>query len=151
MKTVLILLAALAVGAAIFGIRAYNRAVKRELEPTSDTPSATAAEPQVPMPSFTDLSAQEAQQFIAEHPDATVLDVRTPPECAGGIIEGALMIPMQNLQGREGEIPEGPVLVYCAVGARSAAVADYLVKLGRTDVYNLDGGMMGWSGPTVRP
>jgi len=148
MKTALILLAALAIGAAFFGIRAYNRAVKRELEPSQGTTDTIET---APMPSFTDLSNQEAKDFLAEHPDATLLDVRTPPECAGGIIEGAMLIPMQALQGREGEIPDGPVLVYCAVGARSAAVADYLVQLGRTDVYNLDGGIMGWDGPTVRP
>lgn len=103
------------------------------------------------MSNFIDLSIEEAKTFLTEHKHATLLDVRTPVECAAGMIEGALCIPMQSLQGREDEIPPGPVLVYCAVGARSAAVADYLVQLGREEVYNLDGGIMDWDGPLVQP
>jgi rhodanese-related sulfurtransferase len=149
MKSLLILGVVAAIAAIGLGIRAYNRAVARELAPrdATETQESTTAS----MPSFTDLSNQEAKDFLAEHPETTILDVRTPPECAGGILEGALLIPMQSLQGRESEIPEGPVLVYCAVGARSAAVANYLAGLGREEVYNLEGGIMGWGGPTVSP
>lgn len=151
MNTGLILLGGAAIGAVVLGVRRYNRAVERELAESSPPTAQAAPDETAPMSTFTDLSPDEAKQFLATHEGATLLDVRTPPECAAGIIEGALCIPMQSLQGREAEIAPGPVLVYCAVGARSAAVADYLVKLGRDEVYNLDGGIMAWDEPLVHP
>jgi len=149
MQTYMILLGTTVVGAACLGIRAYNRAVARELAPRQPNGSESQIAPD--MPSFTDLSPHDALEFLGEHPGAVLLDVRTPGECAGGIIEGALMIPMQELQGREDEIPAGPLLVYCAVGARSAAVAEYLARRGREEVFNLEGGFMEWPGKRFRP
>lgn len=147
MKIFLIALGVVLFGALVIAIRKYNRAVKKELRPKSPEPESD----QPPMPSFTDIDSARALEMIQAQSDLTVLDVRTPDEWAGGIIDGALTISMQTIQGREGEIPEGPVLVVCAMGGRSAAVADYLCSLGRTDVYNLDGGMSSWTGSTVRP
>ena len=157
MQTFLILLGTAIAVAVILGIRAYNRAVERELAPRTsapdrdDSPGDDAGAPATNLPSFTDLSSQAAQDFLVEHPNAILLDVRTPGECASGIIEGAMQLPMQELQGREDEIPEGPLLVYCAVGARSAAVADYLARRGRKEVYNIEGGFMEWTGKRVHP
>ena len=46
---------------------------------------------------------------------------------------------------RVGELPaDRPLLVVCHVGGRSASVAGYLIRAGRTDVVNVAGGMDAW-------
>lgn len=156
MKVVLILLG-VAIGVAIvvavlIGIKKYNAAVAAEYAPQSPDPDPEEDAMSSPLePAFTDIDAARAQELMAADEPVTVLDVRMPEEWAGGVIEGAQLISMQELQGREGEIPEGPVIVVCAMGGRSAAVAEYLCSRGRKDVYNLDGGMSAWNGGTVRP
>jgi rhodanese-related sulfurtransferase len=72
-----------------------------------------------------------------------VLDVRETVEWQHGHIDGALHIPMGELQGRLAELPEGQTLVVCKVGARSARVVDWLARQGHEAV-NLAGGMLDW-------
>jgi rhodanese-related sulfurtransferase len=84
--------------------------------------------------------------------DVHVLDVRTPQETAGGILPGAQLIPVDQLEGRWREVPKGKTtLVYCAAGARSAAACEFLSTKDYTDLHNLEGGYGEWSGPTERP
>lgn len=147
MKFALIALGVVLVIAVVIAIKKYNKAVQAELAPQSPDPDPD----QEPMATFIDIDCSRAQELMASEGPLTVLDVRTPEEWAGGVIDGALLISMQTLQGREQDIPEGPVIVVCAVGGRSAAVAEYLCSLGRTDVFNLEGGMSSWPGATVRP
>lgn len=70
-----------------------------------------------------------ARQKVAS--GATLLDVRTPGEYAEGHIDGALNIPVQELEQRLGEVPQGhPVVVYCLSGGRSAAASRMLAAAG---------------------
>jgi rhodanese-related sulfurtransferase len=74
----------------------------------------------------------------------TVLDVREPIEWNQAHVPGSLHIPMAELPARVGELPaEGQLLVVCAVGARSARAAGWLVRQGH-DALNLDGGLVEW-------
>ena len=73
----------------------------------------------------------------------TLLDVRTDDEWAGGRIAGSVHIPMDQLMQRLDEVDDRVVCV-CAVGARSARVAQVLNARGR-DAVNLDGGLHAWS------
>jgi rhodanese-related sulfurtransferase len=72
-----------------------------------------------------------------------LLDVRTDDEWAGGRIAGSLHIPMDQLMQRMDEVDDRVVCV-CAVGARSARVAQFLNAQGREAV-NLDGGIHAWA------
>ena len=72
-----------------------------------------------------------------------LLDVRTDEEWAGGRIAGSVHIPMDQLMQRLGEV-NGRVVCVCAVGARSARVAQFLSTQGREAV-NLDGGIYAWA------
>lgn len=74
----------------------------------------------------------------------TLLDVREPQEWHHGHVEGALHIPLGVLPVRAHEIPDGPLLVVCKVGGRSAQAAMWLTQQGHDDVTNLDGGMLDW-------
>ncbi len=73
----------------------------------------------------------------------TLLDVRTDDEWAGGRIAGSVHIPMDQLMQRMDEVDDRVVCV-CAVGARSARVAQFLNAQGREAV-NLDGGLHAWA------
>ena len=72
-----------------------------------------------------------------------LLDVRSDDEWAGGRITGSVHIPMDQLMGRMEEVDDRVVCV-CAVGARSARVAQFLNAQGREAV-NLDGGIHAWA------
>jgi rhodanese-related sulfurtransferase len=72
-----------------------------------------------------------------------LLDVRTDDEWADGRIAGSVHIPMDQLMQRLDEVG-GRVVCVCAVGARSARVAQFLNSQGREAV-NLDGGLYAWA------
>jgi len=99
-----------------------------------------------------DLDATRAAQMLAAG-GVFVLDVRTPQETAGGIIPGALLIPIDELQQRTRELPQDarPKIVYCASGQRSAAACEYLSEQGFVELYNLENGILGWNGPREKP
>ena len=67
----------------------------------------------------------------------------TEDEWAGGRIAGSVHIPMDQLMQRLDEVDDRVVCV-CAVGARSARVAQFLNAQGREAV-NLDGGIYAWA------
>ncbi|WP_026928453.1 FAD-dependent oxidoreductase [Granulicoccus phenolivorans] len=75
---------------------------------------------------------------------ARVLDVRTAGEVAAGTIPGAVAIPVDELRERVAELPDGPLVVTCAVGVRGHVATRLLTQLGR-DAVNLDGGYRTWS------
>jgi hydroxyacylglutathione hydrolase len=72
---------------------------------------------------------------------ATVLDVREDSEWRDGHIADALHIPGARLPDHVDEVPDGPVLVICGSGYRSAIAASVLMAAGRDDVAHVVGGM----------
>lgn len=91
------------------------------------------------------LSAVQAREMIEEDPQVYLLDVRTFQEYSEVRLEGAQLIPIDQLLRRIAELPkERPILVYCAVGSRSTQVVNYLAKIGYGPVYNLNGGIWAW-------
>ncbi|HIW29471.1 MAG TPA: FAD-dependent oxidoreductase [Candidatus Luteococcus avicola] len=73
-----------------------------------------------------------------------LIDVRTPAEVANGAIPGAVNIPVDELRDRLDELPEGDLVVSCAVGIRGHIAARMLTQKGR-NAKNLDGGYKTWS------
>lgn len=75
---------------------------------------------------------------------AVVFDVRRPEEYEAGHVPGAVLLPLDQLNDRWEEIPEGTeVLVICATGARSGRAVEALNQTGRTTL-NVAGGTKGW-------
>ena len=92
------------------------------------------------------LSASAAQRLLKERRNVYLLDVRTPGEYQQMRLADAHLIPIDQLTRRLNEIPQDrPVVVYCAVGSRSAQVFNYLTRRGYREVYNLDGGIYAWA------
>jgi rhodanese-related sulfurtransferase len=83
---------------------------------------------------------------VADLPaDAAVLDVRENDEWAAGHAPAARHVPMSELTGRLGELPDAdPLYVVCRSGGRSARVVAYLAGQGYPAV-NVDGGMQSWA------
>ena len=106
-------------------------------------------------PQYREVGAQEAAQLIA-NVSPLILDVRTEREFAGGHIDGARLIPVQEFQRRLGELSaykQSPVFVYCASGNRSTVAAKLLVDAGFVQVANLRHGIAEWNReglPTVK-
>lgn len=81
--------------------------------------------------------------------DTTVqlVDVRTPDEFQSGHIAGAKLINFQSADFAEkiAQLDKNrPVMVYCAVGGRSANAAKQCSKMGFSKVYDLKGGITAW-------
>ena len=92
------------------------------------------------------VSPEEAYSMVAKHDSLYLLDVRTPGEYQQARLEGASLIPIDQLLKRLPELPKDrPILVYCAVGSRSAQVVNYLARQGYPEVYNLYGGIYSWA------
>ena len=79
--------------------------------------------------------------------DGLILDVREAAEYAFGHIEGAVSIPMGELDTRLADLdPSKEIYVVCRTGKRSDLAATKLAKAGFTKVYNVLPGMTSWKG-----
>ena len=96
---------------------------------------------------YQDLTAEEAERRIDAEPDLVVLDVRTEPEFTSHRIKQAVLLPVQELAERLGELDASkPHLVVCEHGIRSVAACEFLAHNGFSDLANLRGGMARWLG-----
>lgn len=93
------------------------------------------------------LPTQLSSWLEDEAKDFCLLDVRTPEEYkTQGHIPGARLLPLQALERRLEELPrDKPIVLVCLSGGRSAAASELLVSNRFEQVYNLRGGMLGWS------
>lgn len=83
---------------------------------------------------------------LARH--AVLVDVRTAEEFGESAIPSAINIPLDELRERSGELPDGELIVYCAVGQRGHTAVRALTQLGR-HARNLDGGYETWRAGTA--
>ena len=81
--------------------------------------------------------------------EVVVLDVREPAEYAFGHIEGAVSIPLGELENRAQELDaEKEIIVICRTGNRSDFAAKQLSEKGFGRVKNAVEGMSQWDGAT---
>ena len=75
-----------------------------------------------------------------------MLDVRTPSEWSICRIDGATLIPLQELGERLGELSrDEEIVAYCHIGGRSAHAVALLRENGFSRVRNLAGGIDAWA------
>ena len=92
------------------------------------------------------VSASEATRLINRE-EAMVVDVRDPAEFGGGHILGAKNVPLSRMDG-SGELAkrkDKTLIVYCDGGDRAGKAVAALRKLGFEKVFNLTGGLGGWT------
>lgn len=93
------------------------------------------------------LSVTEFEQALQRHPNAQLIDVRTPEEVAQGAIENAV-----NYNFRDSDFgeqikqldPQKTTFVYCKSGGRSGKTTKLLKQAGFKEVYDLQGGYTAW-------
>ena len=79
-----------------------------------------------------------------------LVDVRQPEEYEAGHIPGAVLIPLGELEARQGELDRNKkIITYCRSGRRSMAAAIALCGLGFKGVQHLAGGILDWSYETI--
>ena len=99
-----------------------------------------------PALSWQTITATEARNMMAEAGSFILLDVRTEEEFRERRIDGALLIPYNEIWDRaETELydKDAVILLYCRSGRRSALAAAELVALGFTSIYDF-GGIIDW-------
>jgi len=103
-------------------------------KPTADTPSDG-------LPA--DISTEAGYEKIQE--GAFLLDVRTPEEWVEYHVDGATLIPLDELQARASEVPfDQEVIVMCNSGNRSTIGRDILLSVGHPSVASINGGIQAW-------
>ncbi len=95
------------------------------------------------------ISAAGLSDTLTIDPQTVVLDVRTPAEFTGplGHIEGAFLIPVQELEKRVAELDslkDRPIYVICRSGNRSRTATNILLEYDFQAV-NVAGGMRAWN------
>ncbi|MBN1664558.1 MAG: MBL fold metallo-hydrolase [Deltaproteobacteria bacterium] len=92
------------------------------------------------------LSVEDLHAMLTGHQTFTLVDVRAPQEYAENHIEGAVNIPTADLRTRWAELDRGkPTVVICSAGIRAGLGACILKRQGFREVYNVAGGMAGYS------
>ena len=93
-----------------------------------------------------EIGPVEAVQLINRR-DAVVLDVRASAGYKSGHITNARHVPETEIDARMKELDKlkaKPIIVSCARGNRSLAVAARLRKSGFAEVFSLRGGLNAW-------
>jgi rhodanese-related sulfurtransferase len=96
----------------------------------------------MPMMELTPTEAYDAWQAG----EVTLIDVREQTEHDQTHVPGVPLLPMSTLLEHIDQLPDGPLVIMCRSGGRSAQVAGYLNGLGtHGEVANLMDGIIGWA------
>jgi rhodanese-related sulfurtransferase len=110
-----------------------------------DLPATGITQTNTASKGYADLLVQEAKQLMDMETGITLLDVRNQTEYDSGHLQGALLIPLPELEERIHELdPGAKTVVYCGSGSRSAKASNILVEHGFTSIYNVLGGLAVW-------
>jgi len=119
----------------------FDRVVGSLVDPLA----AMATNPHDVVPSSR-MDAVALQRARTEVVDLQIVDVRQPGETEAGSIEGAVLVPLTQLNAKLSSLDANrPTVVYCAGGFRSSIAASRLAAAGFTDVSDLLGGYGAWT------
>jgi sulfur-carrier protein adenylyltransferase/sulfurtransferase len=146
--------------------QAVERRGHRMEQPKNDrsttTASAIAPPPSVPAPGLDErglpigyrfqpdweVTPRGVKKLLDQREKFLFIDCRLPHEHAITHIEGALLMPLQQLTERIGELSgreQEKIIVHCRSGARSLQFAQVLRQKGFNDVTSMAGGILLWN------
>ena len=101
---------------------------------------------------FRTISMRQLEHLLNQTRDFLLLDVREPEEYRRGCLEGAVNLPLEQIQEAAEVISrDRPVVVYCAHGNKSLLASRELDRMGY-DTVNAAGGLQYYRGNhLVRP
>lgn len=95
-----------------------------------------------------EINVTELDARLRSGEEIFILDVREPHEVEISNIEGAVLIPLRQLEDRLEELAavrDKEIVVHCRTGGRSAAACELLMQHGFTNPKNLAGGINRWA------
>ena len=96
------------------------------------------------------LSETEWIKLHDESEESVIIDVRTDDEFSTGYISGAVNIDFymgnEFISKIEKLDKSKSYFIYCKSGARSGQTCELMKQKGFKKVYNLEGGILGWTG-----
>jgi hydroxyacylglutathione hydrolase len=96
--------------------------------------------------SVTQISAEDLHEMVTGTEKFVLLDVRAPIEFEDGPIEKAINIPVADLRKRHTELnKKDTIVVICSSGNRSSLGVSILRQHGFKNLFNVAGGMTGYS------
>jgi rhodanese-related sulfurtransferase len=108
------------------------------MRPMTDSPAEIPVE----------IDVHAVKRMLDQGDDFLLLDCRGEDEHQIARIDGATLIPMQQLPERVGELAphqQRPIVVHCHHGGRSLRVTHWLRNQGFRHVQNMTGGIDAWS------
>lgn len=100
-----------------------------------------------PVTGFDTLPAVSAARLLAVRAEGggpLVVDVREPAEHAAAAVPGSVLVPLAEVLADPGRLPDGPLVLHCERGTRSAQALAAVLASGRGDVVHLEGGIAAW-------
>lgn len=91
-----------------------------------------------------DINYSTMQKMLRENKNIILIDVRTKDEFMYNHLDGAINIPLHEINQKIGRYTNNKndvIIVYCEYGGRSKKAVNKLNKIGFVNVYNLDGGI----------
>ena len=97
------------------------------------------------------VNCMELQEGRQAREELVLLDVRTPDEFAAAHIPGSVLIPLDAVRSRAGEVPKDKrVIVHCRSSLRAWEALRILKGRGYDNVELLEGGLAAWPFPLAR-
>ena len=97
--------------------------------------------------SLPQITVDELNELISNPASLQIVDVRRPPEYAGGHVPHAIHASLSDLQKAFSSLeldPNKPTAVICAGGYRSSAASSILQQHGFSNLLNVSGGTSAW-------
>lgn len=101
-------------------------------------------------PTVSQISPDTLQSWLDKSPqreNLLLFDAREPEEYAVSHLQGTQPAPSKDevLKALQGVPVDQPIVLYCSVGYRSSELAQFLMKKGYTEIYNLEGSIFAWA------
>jgi rhodanese-related sulfurtransferase len=92
------------------------------------------------------VTVQEAAELQGDGDDgALIVDVREPNEYTQARVEGAVLLPLGQLNNRFSDLPKDrKLLMMCRTGSRSQNATRFLNQQGYENATNISGGIVAW-------
>lgn len=97
--------------------------------------------------SLPQVTVDQVKNVLDRNENVKILDVRTPEEYREGHIKGSILLPFDEVKEKIVQVlpyKAQKIYVHCRSGMRSAKATKEMLKLGYSNVHNMQGGIIAW-------
>lgn len=124
----------------LFGLMSFSACAQRV-----DTQDVAQVSSEKNSNGYTDITVSQLAEMLNDNQEALLINVHIP--YAGNIPQTDMSIPFNQIDANLDQLPtdkDAPLIIYCRSGSMSTQAAETLVRLGFTNVFEVDGGMNAW-------